>query len=393
LKPDGKLAMVLPAELLTVGYAEPIRLWLRRRFASVKLVLFERLQFDGALENVVLLIAQGTGGCDAFSLYCVQDAEDLKQIQPFDEFAVTFSSEGKWTDLLLSNPQRQAFKSVVEHGFSALRSYGDPELGTVTGANQYFTMSESTRKHYRLEEAREVIAISPPGTRHLHGLSFTKTDWRRLRDKGEAVWMLCPEPDATVRAGLRRYLSVGEDFGVPDAYKCRVRSTWYRPPAVSPPDLFFTYMSHRYPRLIANAAKVTFVNSMHGVRLANDAPRISRDALPLLSLNSVTMLGAELYGRSYGGGILKMEPREASSLPVPSAHVLQLAWEVLQKERAHLNRKLCNGEWEEVLARVDDVLLKDVLSLEPGQIDIVKTAGERLRDRRLSRTSATSNVL
>ena len=30
LKPEGRLAMVLPAELLTVGYAEPIRLWLGR---------------------------------------------------------------------------------------------------------------------------------------------------------------------------------------------------------------------------------------------------------------------------------------------------------------------------------------------------------------------------
>ncbi len=30
LEPEGRLAMVLPAELLTVGYAEPIRQWLRR---------------------------------------------------------------------------------------------------------------------------------------------------------------------------------------------------------------------------------------------------------------------------------------------------------------------------------------------------------------------------
>src|SRR5206468_8259796 len=53
LKPNGRLAMVMPAELLTVGYAEPVRRWLRRRFANVNLVLFERLQFAEALENVV----------------------------------------------------------------------------------------------------------------------------------------------------------------------------------------------------------------------------------------------------------------------------------------------------------------------------------------------------
>ena len=99
LKPDGRLAMVIPAELLTVGYAEPVRQWLRRRFAGVKLVLFERLQFSNVLEDVVLLLAHGTGGCDAFSVYYVGDADDLHRIQPFDEIAMTLSEEGKWTDL------------------------------------------------------------------------------------------------------------------------------------------------------------------------------------------------------------------------------------------------------------------------------------------------------
>src|SRR6266536_1518139 len=69
LKPTGRLAMVLPAELLTVGYAEPVRQWLRERFAQVHLVFFDTLQFEGALEKVVLLVARGSGGCDAFSLW------------------------------------------------------------------------------------------------------------------------------------------------------------------------------------------------------------------------------------------------------------------------------------------------------------------------------------
>src|SRR6185503_14399908 len=99
-------------------------------------------------------------------------------------------------------------------------------------------------------------------------------------------------------------------------------------------------------------------NSMHGVRLRAGAPAIAMDALPLLSLNSVTMLGAEVLGRSYGGGILKMEPREAAGLPIPAADEARAAWRILGDRRAAFDAALKRGEWSEVLDEVDQVLLR-----------------------------------
>jgi len=385
LAPNGRLAMVLPAELLTVGYAEPVRRWLRRRFAAVKLVIFERLQFAGALENVVLLLAQGSGGCDAFSLYFVDDANELA-VMGLEEYAVTLSSDSKWTDLLLSVPQRQLFRKVAAQHFSALVDYGSTALGTVTGANHYFTLNESTRLKFGLLENRHLVRITPPGTKLLKGLTFSGSDWERLRDADERVWMLWPKDNADNSEELRRYVEYGEDIGIPTAYKCQIRTPWWKPPLTSPPDVFFTYMSHRFPRLIANRANVSFVNSMHGLRYHERTPRITRDALPLLVLNSVTMLGAELYGRSYGGGILKMEPREASTLPVPKDDLVERAWQVLRSERDSLDYQLRNGRWTTVVARVDEVLLRQVCGLSFDEVAVLRGAGQSLRTRRLSRS-------
>lgn len=385
LKPEGRLAMVLPAELLTVSYAEPVRNWLKQRFGQVHLVMFDRLQFDNAIEKVVLVLAAGEGGCDAFSLYYLDDAPDLAQVRPMSNHAAPVFDGGKWTHLFLSNKQRTLFHQVSTDGFSALGDYGSPELGIVTGGNSFFTLSEATRVRYGLsEEAGQVVKVCPPGTKHLKGLAFSAAAWKQLRHAGERVWLF--RPDATdTSPEVMAYVAEGNRIEVDGAYKCSIRTPWWRPPIVSPPDLYFTYMSHRYPRLIANTAKTTFVNSMHGLRLKPDVHRESRDALPLLAFNSVTMLGAEVHGRSYGGGILKMEPREAAALPVPAFEALQDAWAILKPQKTTLERRLQRGEWTNVVKIVDDALLIRTLKLSRDQVAELHDGARSLRARRMGK--------
>ncbi|MGV7904611.1 SAM-dependent methyltransferase, partial [Mycobacterium kansasii] len=65
-------------------------------------------------------------------------------------------------------------------------------------------------------------------------------------------------------------------------------------------------------------AKAHHLNSVHGVYLRDEVRTLGRDLLGFAALNSVTVLHAEIVGRSYGGGILKIEPREADRWLVPS---------------------------------------------------------------------------
>src|SRR5205085_12055419 len=96
----------------------------------------------------------------------------------------------------------------------------------------------------------------------------------------------------------------------------------WRVPLVSRPDLILSYMNHDHPRLACNTAAVHVLNGLYGIKL--NAPRNALgQLLPLALLNSATLLGTEIVGRSYGGGMLKHEPREIDLLPMPSLDVLR----------------------------------------------------------------------
>lgn len=72
------------------------------------------------------------------------------------------------------------------------------------------------------------------------------------------------------------------------------------------------------------------------------------DQIYLGSTTTTTDTNGDSPTFTYGGGVLKMEPCEAASLPVPMPQALEAACELLRGERSNLGRKLHAGLWRAV---------------------------------------------
>ena len=382
LKPAGRMALVLPAELLSVNYAAPVRRFLMERFAEVRLVAFEERVFPGVLEEVVLLLAEGRGPTDHFSLCQAQNLDDLASVSP--RTCVPADTEAKWLTALVPIEAATTYSEAAGQAvFATLLDWGDTNLGMVSGNNKYFALTADAISELGLSDD-ELLKISPPGSRHLRGLTFTDRMWRQLLRSGSRCHLFDPHPLRPSAAAMR-YIREGEQDGVHKAYKCRIRKPWWVVPKVKVPDLFLTYMNHDVPRLVSNRARLLYLNSIHGVILKRGLRQLGMDLLPIATLNSLSLLGAELVGRSYGGGMLKVEPKEADKLPVPSPETLRGAQRPLRSLRPQLSRYLRNGDLDAVVKLVDKVLLRDHLKMGRTAVEHLRAARERLYDRRAAR--------
>jgi adenine-specific DNA-methyltransferase len=230
------------------------------------------------------------------------------------------------------------------------------------------------------------MQISPPGSRHLRGLMFGDSAWDDMLKKGARGYLFDPDPKNPSVAALK-YIEAGEKKNVHTTYKCRMRTPWWRVPRAPAADAFFTYMNHDTPRIVANRASVGYLNSIHGIKFNEDRRQLAMDLLPMASLNSVTLLASELTGRAYGGGILKLEPKEADSLHVPSLKTIEAAEGDLRALRPQLAKDLRQGQLLRVVRQVDRVL-RSHLNLSQKDLQRLRDARAALFSRRVTRSKS-----
>jgi adenine-specific DNA methylase len=390
LRPGGRLALILPAELIHTTYAGPLRDHLRRTFAEIHVVSFRKAVFPEVQEEVVLLLAagkdRGPGRLGLTELETCADLTDLTEILEGAEVFAPGDEPKKWIPGHTDHPGAATLDHLQDRGLlGPLEDLGKANIGFVSGANEYFVLTAAEAAHWNLPESSLQPALIR--ARQIPGLQITSANVTRVRAQGERCLLWTPGERLT--RAEQAYVDRGQGLGYDGRYKCRVRSPWFRVPGVVTPDAFLTYMSDVVPRLCLNRAQVVSSNTLLTVRLP-ELPAGLRKAFVVAFYNSATLLSCERIGRSYGGGVLKLEPREADRILVPSVALISRHKEALAKLAPQVDSALRNGRdgfLDEALAAVDAVLFQGE-GIARGEMVAARTA---LHQRRRARAKPARN--
>lgn len=379
VRDSGRLAFVLPSSFLFADYGDEVRRALVHRFGSIYIIAVGEHLFPDAEESSVLVLATGRPKRSTrLRAGYVAAADDLETVlSNLDSRTISVSADRDALLRAFVDPETlrvydriRRLRTVVP-----LSDIATIRIGVVTGCNRFFLLTQKQAATFRLRADQCVPTVA----RHANFNSprLTRRDIVRLSNANEPVWLLSLDDDSesVPSAIVEAYLATGEKMGLDQARKCREREIWYRLGAFETPDAFLPCMSFNNTYLIYNAAAATSTNTIHHVFWSNDFDRKRALSVVTSSLSTLFALSAELQGRRYAGGLLKLEPSDAAGLLCIDA---PLSSAVIDR----VERLTRSGKWSEARELVDHYVLIRGLGVSESELAAMRQALVKLQQTR-----------
>ena len=387
LRPGGRLAMVVPAEIIHVMHARSLRTYLGQTARRVIIVDPKEIWFSGTLQGAVLLLAEKRRGEDdraeGLGIYPVRGREFVTRNPEvvFDAPSPINGKpvEGKWTRALLEPKTRSVLDGLDE--LETIRRFDEVaqvDVGIVTGANKFFHVEDETVRQFGLEQwSHPMFGRSE----QCPGVIYDEAQHRSNAAKGNPTnFLWFRDRGAEESPGAKSYIERGEHLNLHTRYKCRIRKPWYAVPSVYATEVGMLKRAHNTPRLILNKLRAYTTDTAYRVKVKQG----SAEKLVFSFVNPLTALSAELEGRHYGGGVLELVPSEIERLLIPlPPHI--------GADINDLDSSVRSMSMDLVLERQSRIIL-DAIGLTRGDQDVLMSGWQKLRDRRqrVSSRSSTS---
>jgi adenine-specific DNA methylase len=387
LEPGGRMALVIPAELLQVTYAAQLRTFLTERFSHLDIVTCNELFFEDAEQEVVLLLASGARSANTESNACrvaVSEARSLADLMVSSPANLLAGAEEKdvrggrekWLKYFLSGREIGLMRELRMHSrIVEVGQLAEVDVGIVTGANDFFVLRGGDIGRRGLSATVHPIVSR---SAHMRGAILTQSDWNTLAERDERVHLV--NIRANKRGGVpvraASYVAEGEAAGIHRGYKCSIRTPWFHVPALWTPDAFLFRQIHDFPRFVLNQAGAASTDTIHRVRVRGCAPEI----LVAGAFTHLTAASAEIEGRSYGGGVLELEPNEAELLLIPDATAMTAAMPLEE-----CDKMVRAGRLGAALEENDRLVLSGAMGVSAADCASLSTVWSKMRERRFAR--------
>jgi len=314
LAPNGRAAVITPAEWLNADFGRAIKAFLLEQNAIDAIVQFDPvgLVFDDALTTAAITLLRRDRPDDA--KLTLASVDDLSALQG------SVIASGRRLDRRELDPRRKW--SPLFDPSRSIEPITGPTLGDVarcvrgiaTGANQYFALRESDRRRWGLDR----LDLTPCITKavHVQGEVFTEADMRRLVQTDQRVYLLNPRP--RLSAAVERYLDEGRRLGIPDRYLPSHRPVWYRPERREPAPIWVSVFARGKFKFVLNRAAALNLTAFHAIYPHEPTPRRVRAIFDYLT-GPEAQPALRDHHRIYADGLLKLEPRDVLAMPIPAA--------------------------------------------------------------------------
>ena len=321
---NGVAAWLLPSEFMDVKYGAQVKQFLRERVTLLRIHRFDPHdgQFGDALVSSAVVFLRNSPPPDGHDVEFTFAGTVSAPRQVATVPAEQLREATKWTSL----PQN-AIRLLEPSNSGTLADLFTIKRGLATGCNEFFVLLPERASDLGIpRKSLTPILPSPrdldvdeipadhsgnPKMVNCRLLLDSDLDEREVRSDHPALW---------------RYLRSGLEANVHKRYLCRHRTPWYRQEKRPAAPFLCTYMGRPTRkkagafRFILNWSSATAANVYLLLyprpalaALLNSCPELHRAVWKALSSIPAEVLSRE--GRTYGGGLQKLEPRELGNVP------------------------------------------------------------------------------
>jgi hypothetical protein len=355
LAENGLACWLIPGDFMSVNYGRRVREYLLSQVTLLRVHCFapNDVQFHDALVTSSILWFKKAPPPDAHIIHFTYGGM-LTRRESANAIALhALHKAKKWNSLSIaltaqiSKQPSDMHKKEGDSSFIADTQYNIGELrpkptkkvyrmadlfdikrGLATGANTFFLLDQQRASDYQIPE--EFLIPVLPSSRYIPADEIKADHKGNLILEKTLFLLACDllEDDSKITyPPLWKYLQVGREKGVDKTYLCSHRAPWYAQEKRSVPLFVYSYMGRQTSercspfRFILNRSKAIATNSYHmsyPKKLLQEAMQNDPTMLTILwdLLKNLSVEGLLLEGRTYGGGLHKMQPKELASVLV-----------------------------------------------------------------------------